>query len=192
MAIDDFIIPRGTDQDERVAISRFLDGLNTRINNIVALLQLDPNVLTFGVGVLDDNPAPWTVAGGLVPLVDAGSAIGPNPPTIAADVITINSPGFYDINCVFALDIDSGGNTVTIEVYINGSDAQAITAGVEFSGGQAVPITQPTARAYRHFDAGDTVSFVATELGTGDKLLLYRISGGSVIQTAYDWDAVNP
>ncbi|GAH02723.1 unnamed protein product, partial [marine sediment metagenome] len=152
---------------------------------IVAFLKLDPNVLLFGVG---EDPGPWIIADGLVPLVDSGS-IGPNPPTVAADVITINSPGFYDITAAFGIDISSGGNTVIVDTFINGSSAFGITAGVEFSGGQSAPVIQPQTRVYRHLDAGDTVTFVATELGTDDKLLYWNLSGGTVVQTAYDFEA---
>ena len=160
--------------------------VDTDIGNLITFLQLDPNVITYGVGVDPD----WTINNGLVPLVLEGSS-GLNPPTISADTITINSPGFYDIVAVFGVDIVSSNNTVIIHIEVNSVEA-GIAAGVEFSGGQSAPINQPQARVYAHFDAGDEVTFVATELGTADKLLLWILSGGSAVQTAFDWEAINP
>jgi hypothetical protein len=186
MAIEDFFIPRGNEHDMRQNISRLLDGLNRRIDLIVAFLQLDPNVLSFGIGV-DPN---WTINNGTVPIVDEGTS-GNNPPTIAANAITINSPGFYDLVAVFGVDIVSSNNTAIIHIEVNSVEA-GIAAGVEFSGGQAAPINQPTARIYAHFDVGDVITFIATELGTADKLLLWNLSGGTAIQTAFDWEAINP
>jgi hypothetical protein len=160
--------------------------LEGRVDLIVAFLQLDPNVLAFGLGV-DPN---WTINNGLVPVVTEGST-GANPPTIATDIITINSPGFYDVVAVFGVDIISSNNTVLIHIEVNSVET-GIAAGVEFSGGQSAPINQATARVYAHFDAGDEITFVATELGTADKLLLWTLSGGTAVQTAFDWEAINP
>ena len=165
------------------AVSGLVD---TDVSNLITFLQLDPNVIIYGVGVDPD----WTINNGLVPLVDEGSS-GLNPPTIAADTITINSPGVYDIVAVFGIDIVASNNTVIIHIEVNSVET-GIAAGVEFSGGQSAPINQPQARVYAHFDAGDEITFVATELGTADKLLLWTLSGGSAVQTAFDWEAINP
>ncbi|GAG10730.1 unnamed protein product, partial [marine sediment metagenome] len=102
------------------------------------------------------------------------------------DTIVINSAGFYDIVCQFGIDIISGNNTVIIQPQVNAGDA-GLAAGVEFSGGQAAPINQPQARIARKLADGDLITFVATELGTEDKLLLWNISGGTAVQTSFDW-----
>ncbi|GAG06193.1 unnamed protein product, partial [marine sediment metagenome] len=137
--LDDFVIPRGTDQDERKYISGLLLGLSdrisvvsSRVDTIITFLQLDPNVLTFGVGA---DPT-WTINNGNVPLVQLSNA-GLNPPTVTGgDTIVINSAGFYDIVCQFGIDIVSGNNTVIIQPQVNAVDT-GLVAGVEFSGGQA-------------------------------------------------------
>ncbi|GAG12765.1 unnamed protein product [marine sediment metagenome] len=170
-----------------IALTLRVDTLEGRVDNIVTFLQLDPNVLAFGVG---EDPGPWIINNGDIPVVSQGTS-GLNPPTIVGDAIQINSAGFYDIICQFGIDIISGNNTVIIQPQVNAVDA-GLTAGVEFSGGQAAPIIQPQARVTQLFAVGDLVTFVASELGTADKELYWNISGGTAVQTAFDWDAFIP
>jgi hypothetical protein len=185
---DKYQILAATDYNVRAQIAAALNDISARVDNIVTFLQLEPNVMAIGVGT---DPT-WIIVDGLVPVVDAGF-IGLNPPTVSGgDTITINSAGYYDVSVVFGIDIGSGGNTVVIEILKNGATTLAVEAGVEFSGGQAAPINQPTATTYDHFDVGDTITFEATELGTDDKLLYWNLSGGTITQTAFDWDAINP
>lgn len=164
-----------------------LDVLTGRVDNIAAYLKLDPNILAFGVG---EDPGPWIMNNGLVPLTDAGTS-GLNPPTIAGDTITIQSPGLYDVSASFGIDIVSGNNSAFVELQVNGVQ-KGIVAGVEFSGGQAAPIIQPQAKDIGWLLAGDQITFVATETGTDDKLLYWNISGGSCAQLQFDFDAFLP
>ena len=183
---DKYTILAATDYNVRAQIAAALNELDTRVDIIIAFLQLEPNVLTFGVGADPD----WTIVNGDIPIVALGSS-GGSPPTVVGDAIVINSPGFYDITCQFGIDIVAGNNTVTVQPQVNAVDAGLI-AGVEFSGGQAAPINQPQARIAAKLAAGDLVTFVATELGTADKLILWNISGGTAVQSDFDFDALNP
>jgi hypothetical protein len=163
-----------------------VDAVDARVDGIVTFLQLAPNILAFGVGV---NPT-WDIVNGNIPLVSAGTD-GLNPPTIVGDTIIINSAGVYDINASFGVDIVSSNNTVVIEIEVNGTP-EGISAGVEFSGGQAAPISQPQTRDVSILAAGDVITFVALELGTSTKLLLWELSGGTVTQIAHDWGSFAP
>jgi hypothetical protein len=175
------------DLDGRETVSaRKVSKLRSDVDIIIQYLKLQPNILAFGVGV---DPE-WIIANGDVPLVSVGTD-GLNPPTVVGDTIVINSPGTYEINASFGIDIGSGGNTVTVEININGTPV-GMQAGVEFSGGQAAPINQPQARDVSVLAAGDIITFVALELGTDTKLLLWGISGGTVTQMQHDFDALNP
>jgi hypothetical protein len=179
------IMPGDSAQLWRVYNAAIVD-IDLDVQNIIDYLKLDPNILAFGVGADPD----WIIANGNVPVILSGTS-GLNPPTIVGDTIVINSPGLYDISASFGIDIISGNNTATIKISINGTPG-GIVAGVEFSGGQAAPITQPLARDMLKLLSGDVITFVATELGVDDKLLLWQLSGGTVQQLQYDFDVLFP
>ena len=180
------LIPDDSAQPWDVANAAITD-IDRDVNAIITFLQLEQNALVFGVGVDPD----WIIVDGNVPIVSQASA-GNNPPTVTGgDTILINAPGFYDITCQFGIDIESANNTVIVQPQVNAVDA-GLSAGVEFSGGQAAPINQPQGRIAQKLVIGDLVTFDVIELGTGDKLILWGISGGTAVQTAFDWDALNP
>ena len=160
--------------------------VDSDVETIVTFLKLDANILRFGVGA---DPT-WIMNNGLVPLTQV-STLGATPPTIAANIITINSPGLYEINALFGIDIVSGNNSVVVQMQVNGAPA-GVAAGVEFSGGQSAPIVQPTSKSTAQLLAGDEITFVVTQSGVDDKLLYWNISGGSVTQMQYDFDLFPP
>jgi hypothetical protein len=166
--------------DYLVQVNPTEDGLEFS-NTIELYLKLDPNILAFGVGV-DPN---WIIAAGNVPLVFEGTT-GTNPPTVVGDTIVINSAGLYEISASFGVDIISGNNSATFRIAVNGV-LSGIRAGVEFSGGQSAPITQPLAKDIKKLLVGDVITFEATEIGVDDKLLLWQLSGGSVQQLQHDF-----
>ena len=165
-----------------------VDTLEERVDNIVAFLQLEQNLLGFDINGGVDYPLP-AVTDDPVPLTSVGS-VGLNPPTISGSTITINSPGRYQLVGYFGMDTGSADNVVTVEPRHN-SVKGGVAAGVRQAGGQGAIAVQSTAEHIIQCAVGDTFDFVATSTDPGAELVA-AISGGSCAQIDFDWDALNP
>lgn len=183
--------PRDTIASEINTVSNVetrLANLTTRVDAIVAFLQLEQNLLGFNINGGVDYPLP-SVIDDPVPLTSAGTT-GLNPPTISGSTITINSPGLYQLLGFFGMDTGSANNIVTVDPRHN-SVKGGLSAGVRQAGGQGAIAVQSTVEHLIKCAVGDTFDFVASSTDPGAELVA-SISGGSVVQIEFDWDSLNP
>jgi hypothetical protein len=162
--------------------------LSRRIDLIVAFLQLEDN--TLGLNIVPTAGDQFLIGANTDVLIDISSenTLGLFPPTLAANIVTIHSPGLYQAEMLVGMDTGSAGNAVLVEIWIDGVFSGGVPAGVEQAAGQGSIAVQSNAGHLFAAVNGTTVEFRASAT---DALANIRtlISGGYVGQIDHDWDA---